>query len=113
MSRPDGLSPFIFRGAPLNARASRAGRLLQFPMKYYKILVTAIALAFTWSAQAAISAEKRAEINRLLELTGLEKLMEQMKGQMLTSMKASSPQVPAELWERLSTKMNVREVLEK
>ena len=82
-------------------------------MKYYKILVTVIALAFTWCARAEISPEKRAEINRLLELTGLEKLMEQMKGQMLTSMKASSPNVPAELWDRLSTKMNVREVLEK
>ena len=82
-------------------------------MKYYKILVTVIALAFTLCARAEISPEKRAEINRLLELPGLEKLMEQMKGQMLTSMKASSPNVPAELWDRLSTKMNVREVLEK
>jgi hypothetical protein len=82
-------------------------------MKYTTVLLAILALGFCLPSRADVSPEKRKEVETLIRLTGLEKLMNQMKEQMLASMKASSPQVTPQLLARLSAKLDVREVLEK
>jgi hypothetical protein len=82
-------------------------------MKYHKILVLASMLALVGTARAEVSPEKRVEIDKLLRLTGMEKLVEQMKSQMIASFKTSMPGVPAGFWDKVYTKMDGREFLEK
>jgi uncharacterized protein len=72
-----------------------------------------ILVAFATVARAEISAEKRKEVDELLRLTGLEKLMTQMRDQMITSMTSGNTRIPPEVVKRLSAKMDIREVLEK
>jgi hypothetical protein len=64
-------------------------------------------------AHAEISKEKRTEIEKMLRLTGMGKLMEQMKGQMISGLKAQISQVPEGFWEKFAQKMDTHELLEK
>jgi hypothetical protein len=64
-------------------------------------------------AQAEIPAVKRQEIETMLRLTGMEKLMGQMKTQMINGLKAQMPQVPETFWITFQSKMNMGELLEK
>jgi uncharacterized protein len=82
-------------------------------MKYHKILVLASMLALVGIARAEVAPEKRVEIDKLLRLTGTEKLMEQVKSQMVTNFKASMPGVPAGFWDKVYAKMDIREFMEK
>src|SRR5580704_2042887 len=83
-----------------------------FPMKHCKIWIFIITFAFALSAKAEVSAEKRAEIDTLLRLTGMEKLVGQIKSQMISSLKSNLPDAPAEFWDKFSAKMDVRELIE-
>lgn len=65
------------------------------------------------SAQTEIPAAKRQEIEKMLRLTGMEKLMGQMKTQMITGLKTQIPQVPQEFWTRFESRMDMRTLLEK
>jgi uncharacterized protein len=49
----------------------------------------------------------------MLRLTGMEKLMNQMKGQMIASLQKQMPTVPQEFWTRFEKKMDMRELLER
>lgn len=49
----------------------------------------------------------------MLQLTGMEKMMNQMKGQMISGLKAQIKQVPDGFWEKFSQKMDTRELIEK
>jgi len=82
-------------------------------MKHHKIFVLLFSFICALPLKAEIEAEKRAEIDKLLRLTGMEKLMDQMKGQMLGSLKSSVAGAPAGFWEKFSTKMDTRELIEK
>jgi hypothetical protein len=82
-------------------------------MKHCKIWIFIITFAFALSAKAEVSAEKRAEIDTLLRLTGMEKLVGQIKSQMISSLKSNLPDAPAEFWDKFSAKMDVRELIEK
>jgi hypothetical protein len=82
-------------------------------MKNYRKLIVLLSLALALSAHAEIAATKRAEIDKMLRLTGMEKLMDQMKTQMLDGLKSSMPDAPAGFWEKFSAKMDTRELLEK
>ena len=64
-------------------------------------------------AHAEIPKEKRAEIEKMLRLTGMEKLMEQMKTQMIAALKGQLTDVPEEFWTKFQQKMDMRELLEK
>ena len=57
--------------------------------------------AFALSARAEVSVEKRAEIDTMLRLTGMEKLVDQIKSQMLTSLKSNMPEAPPEFWDQI------------
>ena len=49
----------------------------------------------------------------MLRLTGMEKLMAQMKTQMITGLKTQMPQQAELFWTKFERKMDTRELLEK
>jgi hypothetical protein len=63
--------------------------------------------------RAEIPKEKRQEIQKMLRLTGMEKLMNQMKVQMISSMKQQMPKVQEEFWDKFEKKMDMSELVEK
>jgi hypothetical protein len=79
-----------------------------------KLLLALITIFLSMSvAHAEISKEKRKEIEKMLQLTGVEKLMFQMKTQMISGLKAGMAEVPESFWEKVQEKMDTRELLEK
>src|SRR5262245_8403325 len=81
-----------------------------------KKLILGIVIAVvscTSTAHAEMTKEKRQEIEKMLRLTGMEKLLEQMKTQMISSLKTELRQVPPEFWDRFQQKMDMRELLER
>jgi len=69
-------------------------------------------LAFTSLQGAEISPEKRQEINRLLKLTGMEKLMDQVLHQMIDAFKVQHPEVPADYWQTFKKNADVHGFIE-
>ncbi len=82
-------------------------------MNKFIAIALAFVLSLTFSARADVPPEKRKEIEKLLRLTGMEKLMGQMETQMIASLKAQMPQVPELFWTKFQQKMNTRELVEK
>jgi hypothetical protein len=82
-------------------------------MKYSKMLALVSIFAFAVAARAQVAPEKRAEIEKLLRLTGMEKLVEQMKTQMITNFKSTMPGVPPGFWDKIYAKMDGKELMEK
>jgi uncharacterized protein len=79
-----------------------------------KLLLALITIFLSMSvAHAEISKEKRKEIEKMLQLTGVEKLMFQVKTQMISGLKAQMAEVPESFWEKVQEKMDTRELLEK
>jgi hypothetical protein len=65
------------------------------------------------TAPADLAAEaKRADIRRLLELTGATKLGMQMMNQSLTSMRRAMPNVPKEFWEEFQASIDPNDLTE-
>lgn len=60
-----------------------------------------------------ISPEKRAEIEKMLKVTGMEKLANQIMTQMLSTFKAQSPDIPDAFWAKLQEQMDVHELIER
>ncbi len=84
-----------------------------------RLLFLFLALLFLMPAEAQtpaeitpITPEKRAEIEKMLRLTGMEKLMDQMKNQMLTQLQSGTPSVPADFWKKFSDQMDMSELIE-
>ena len=67
----------------------------------------------TFSARADVSAEKRKEIEKMLRLTGMEKLVGQMQTQMIASLKAQMPQASQLFWTKFQQKIDTRDLIEK
>lgn len=61
----------------------------------------------------AIDSEKRKEIEKMLQLTGMEKLMNQMKTQIIGSFKASHPNVPHSYWKSMEVNLDMNQLLER
>jgi hypothetical protein len=80
-----------------------------------KLLLFAVLGMACWvsTVHAEMTPEKRAEIEKMLRLTGMQKLVEQMMTQMTTSMAGSMPDVPPEFWAKFKQKMDARELIEK
>ena len=92
----------------------RAGAWQQTRHNMNKLIaVLLIIFSLVATARPDIPPEKRKEIEKLLTLTGVEKLMGQMETQMITSLKAQMPQVPELFWTKFQQKMNTRELVEK
>jgi hypothetical protein len=80
-----------------------------------KFIALALLIIFSSlsTGRADISADKRKEIEKLLRLTGVEKLADQMKNQMLSSFRTNMPQVPELFWTKFEQKMDTHELVEK
>ena len=61
----------------------------------------------------AIDPEKRKEIEKMLQLTGMEKLMDQMKAQIIRSFETSHPNVPQYVWKSLEANLDMSQLLER
>ena len=59
-------------------------------------------------AAKKVSAAKEQAIRELLAITGMEKLLDQMVGQMMGGFEKELPSVPPEVWHRMAKKMNAR-----
>jgi len=79
-------------------------------MKFFKIL--SVFLCFTVAAHAEITPEKKVEIEKLLKLTGIVNLADQMLSRMITTYQKAYPNTPAESWERMKKKLNASELIE-
>ena len=77
------------------------------------ILPLLIVFSLVVTVQANVSPEKRQEIEKMIRLTGVEKLSEQIANQMLTSLRTQLPQVPETFWTKFQQKMNTRDLIEK
>ena len=82
-------------------------------MKKHKALIVVLTIALASFCRADIAPAKRAEIEKLLQLTGMTNLVDQMKAQMIASMRQNEPQAPAEFWDKFSAKMDSRQLIEK
>ena len=88
-------------------------------MKWIKQLLFLVVFAIfgvhSWAAEPApaITKEQEIEIRRMLRLTGMEKLVNQMVEQLLATFKAGSPDVPDEIWTGLREEMQTKELYEK
>jgi hypothetical protein len=76
-----------------------------------------LALLVTFSgiavAHAEISKEKRQEVEKMLQLTGMQKLVDQLLAQLITTFKTQIPDVPATFWTKFQEKLDTRELIEK
>ncbi len=70
-------------------------------------------LLFALSARADIAPEKRQEIDRLMRLTGMVSLMDQMKGQMIANYRKTMPLVAGEFWTRFQDRIDMKQLLER
>ena len=77
------------------------------------ILSTATVLVFAQGTKTTVSSEKEKEIRRMLQLTGTEKMMTEMKSQMLTALQKQMPDVPTEFWTRFEKKMDVNVLIKR
>jgi hypothetical protein len=82
-------------------------------MKYRFILLVAVICSFASVANAEMTPEKRVEIDKMLRLTGVEKLMTQMMGQIISAFKAQNSAVPAEFWTKFQQQMDPHDLIQK
>ncbi|MGO8700867.1 MAG: DUF2059 domain-containing protein [Limisphaerales bacterium] len=64
-------------------------------------------------AHAETPQEKRKEIEKMLRLTGMEKLTTQIMGQMIGTLKKQFPDTSQDFWNRFQRKLDPRELIEK
>src|SRR2546423_10394388 len=84
--------------------------------KYIAICLSVVLLAVSsvfLGARPQISREKEAEIRRMLELTGMQKLTDQMKSQMIGALRAQIKEVPEQFWNRFEKNLDTKELIEK
>jgi uncharacterized protein len=82
-------------------------------MKKLFLLALIVMFSCLTVAHAEISKDKRTEIERMLRLTGMEKMMDQVKNQMISAMKGQMKTVPDSFWEKVRANMDTHELLEK
>ena len=83
---------------------------------YMKTKLRFLSVLLVFSATTAfadISPEKRQEIDRMLNLVGMQALADQMMEQMVTSFRATMKDVPPNYWDGLSTKFSTADFLER
>jgi hypothetical protein len=82
-------------------------------MKTLLITTLIIICSHLSNAHAEISPEKRKEVEKMLRLTGMEKLVTQMEHQMISAFQKQIPDVSEDFWSRFEKKLDVRELIEK
>ena len=81
-------------------------------MKLNYLLVALVLTCSPAITRAAVSPEKRVEIDRMLKLTGMEKLIDGLMKQMIDGSRAQMPDVPSEFWDRFSREVHGNELIE-
>lgn len=81
-------------------------------MRSTLLALASVLLLFAGEVRGEISAEKRAAIEELFRLTGMEKLIDQMTAQMISGLRTGDPRIPQAFWEKLAKRMDAREMLE-
>jgi hypothetical protein len=81
-------------------------------MKKLFILAITVIFACLSTAHAEVSEAKRVEIEKMLRLTGTEKLMSQMITQMLSGFRAQNSSVPPEFWTKMEKEMDPHDLLD-
>ena len=82
-------------------------------MKSLILSLLLLSLVLTPQIQSAeIPSEKQKEIAKMLRLTGMEKLMDQMKVQMLSSLRTQIVEVPEVFWTKFEKKMDMKALLD-
>jgi uncharacterized protein len=77
------------------------------------IPVLVLSLGFCLAAAGAeVSKEKRQEIEKMLRLTGMERIVSQMMTQLVASLKGSLTDVPEEFWTKFQEKVKAQDLLE-
>lgn len=82
-------------------------------MKLIKIITVILLLNSGVLLHAEIDKDKRQEIETMLRLTGMERMVDQMMAQMIQNMSANMKSVPPEFWPRFAKKINSAELIEK
>lgn len=80
-------------------------------MKLKSLIPVLILLLCPLISRAEVSPEKRAEIDRMLKLTGMEHMVDQMMTQMIDSFRTNK-EVPDEFWDRFAKKVHGSEMIE-
>ena len=81
-------------------------------MHLYKTFILLVLLTFSVNLHAELTPEKRAEIEKMLKLTGSEKMVDQMMTQMISSMRTGMPQAPGDFWDKFCAKIKPRELMD-
>ena len=76
------------------------------------LLLAVIVISSLVPAHAEMSKEKKQEIEKMLQLTGMEKTMTQMKNQMISSIKDKFTKLPDSFWDKVQKEMDMRGLLE-
>ncbi len=63
--------------------------------------------------KSSVDPAKAAEIWKMLKLNGTEKLMDQVKEQMISLVRKKQPNISEAIWDRVQKDMNTHELLEK
>jgi len=81
-------------------------------MKLRILLLLTLAMTFSPMTRAEVPADKRVEIEKMLRLTGMEKMIDQMKSQMITSMRPAFPSLSDAFWVKLEEELDVKELID-
>lgn len=76
------------------------------------IIVLLTVFSFVSSSRAEVTPEKRAEIEKMLRLTGMENLMNQMKTNLITTLKPTAPRLKDSFWTKFEAKLDIRDLIE-
>ena len=82
-------------------------------MKRLFVIALIVICSGVSAARAETPQEKRKEIEKMLRLTGMEKLTTQVMGQMIGTLKKQFPDTSPEFWNRFQQKLDPRELIEK
>jgi len=82
-------------------------------MKTRPLFICALLVFTATTTFAGISTEKRQEIDRMLNLVGMQALADQMMQQMITNFRATLKDVPPDYWENFSRKFSAADFLER
>lgn len=82
-------------------------------MKNLLLVVLITTLSCTFAAHGEITKEKRKEVEKMLRLTGMVKLVDQIKVQMIDGLKTEMTDVPAGFWDKFQKRLDARDLIEK
>lgn len=94
-----------------NILCSILGLLTVFSMPAWGQVPSATNAPATVTVPSTIDPAKAAEIKKLLDLTGVLKLMDQMKTRMLESFKDQHPGVSPDVWKHVDQEMDMNQLL--